>query len=80
MLAALGTDVRDAVDHQHIVGRQLCVTGTEQFAVAAGDQFLFGERTLGCHKKSIGRWQNSVGFAVLLSGAIHAPVSVTGFT
>ena len=43
IFAAIGTNVGDAVEHQHRRQRQLGVTGTEQFAPAASQEILIGE-------------------------------------
>ena len=44
VLAAVGVDLDDAVEHQHRIGGQLGVTGGEQLTAAAGFQLLAGER------------------------------------
>jgi len=50
VLPIIGTDVGDAIDHQHVVFGKLRVTWPEQFSVTAGDEFLFGVTGLCVHR------------------------------
>jgi hypothetical protein len=68
-IAPFGTDMRDAIQHQHTVGGQLCIARAEQLAVAASDQFALGESTLRCHSlSSVGKYPGSI---TILIGEAH---------